>query len=151
MEHMISDSPDNKIQRVEWTSNLSMHVAKLDAQHQKLFAITNNLIELYEKRSDELLNVLEDLVQYTSDHFRDETHLMFETRYTGLEEQKQMHDQFIDKVSIFIKEYSKGKEQLTYDMLNYSRNWLYMHTSEEDLKFARYLVKTGLKDKYWNR
>ena len=51
MEHMISDSPDKKIQPVEWTSKLSMHVAKLDAQHQKLFAITNNLIELYEKES----------------------------------------------------------------------------------------------------
>lgn len=97
------------------------------------------------------MNVLEDLVQYTSDHFRDETHLMFETRYTGLEEQKKMHDQFMDKVMEFVKGYSEGDEQLTFDMLSYCRNWLYLHTSEDDLKFADYLVKKGLKDKYCNR
>jgi hemerythrin len=106
---------------------------------------------LYEKGSDDLMDVLEDLVQYTSDHFRDETLLMFETRYPSLEEQKKMHDQFIDKVMEFVKGYSKGNEQLTHNMLSYCRNWLYLHTMEEDLKFAGYLVKTGLNYKYWNR
>jgi len=151
MERTVGHKPGGRIERVTWKPDISLHVAKLDSQHQKLYSITNRLIDLYEQGAGDTIDVLADLVHYSIDHFRDETLIMFESRYPGLDAQKTAHDRFVEKMQEFLRGYADGQEQLTYELLNYCRNWLVAHITNDDTKFAAYLVKTGLKDKYWNR
>ncbi len=151
MKNKAGDSQGGRIERVEWRPEISLHVAKLDSQHQKLYSITNRLIDLYEQGAGDMIDVLAELVQYAMDHFRDETLIMFESRYPGLDAQKTAHDRFVEKMHEFLRGYDEGKEQLTNELLNYCRDWLVAHITNEDTKFAAYLVKTGLRDKYWNR
>lgn len=151
MRSNVGDSHGGRIERVEWNPGISVHVNKIDGQHQKLYSITNRLIDLYEQGSGDVIEVLEELVQYAMDHFRDETLIMYESRFPGLDAQKTDHGRFVEKMQEFLRGYADGQEQLTHELLNYCRNWIVTHTTSQDMEFAAYLVKKGLKDRYWNR
>ena len=71
----------HQFKRLVWDPKYTVHVEELDAQHRKLFTITNDILDLYENRPGELLPSLQDLVEYSCTHFRSENAVMIESNY----------------------------------------------------------------------
>jgi hemerythrin len=133
--------------RLVWDPKYTVHVEELDAQHQKLFNITNNILDLYENGSGELYSSLQGLVEYACTHFRSENKVMIEANYRDYAEQNSQHAAFIDEMGNFLKSYKETDKELTYKILSYLHQWIYSHTVIMDLKYGQHLIRMRANNK----
>lgn len=135
----------NKIPRIHWNPIYSVHVDRLDNQHRKIFDIANHLIDVFESGSDDFLSVINELVDYVTVHFHDEQVVMMNAKFPGLSIQTREHDQFIEKVEGFLKDYDEGNKDLGFKMVVFLRDWINNHTTKMDMEYAKYLLKNSAK------
>lgn len=132
----------DKLDRINWNPRYTVHAEALDLQHQKLFDITNKLLDKYESGSDQCYEIIEELVDYLSKHFHAEQLLMMELNYPEYQKHMEAHKYFIDKVEAFLYGYRNGAKNLTDSMLAFLRDWIFSHTTTFDLKYGEYLLKS---------
>src|SRR5574340_777695 len=125
-----------QFERLVWDPKYTVHVEEIDAQHQKLFDITNNILDLYENGSTELLPAFQGLVQYSNTHFRSERVAMIESNYPGSSEQDSQHLEFINNIQNFLKSYKENDIDVTSKILSYLSKWVYSHTVTLDQKYG---------------
>ena len=133
--------------RLAWEPKYTVHVEELDAEHQKLFNITNNILDLYEKGSAELYPSLQGLVDYLCAHIRSENAVMISCDYPGYAEQNAQHAEFVDTMLSFLKSYKENDKDLTLKILSYLHNWIYSHTVIMDLKYGQHLMQARADNK----
>jgi len=133
------------IPHLQWSNNISVRVDNIDAQHKKLFEITNRLIDAFKAGSGDFLEVISELVEYTTVHFHDEQMVMMNAKFPGLAAHTAEHDKFIAKVEEFLQAYGEGNEDVGSKMLVFLRDWLFAHTSGLDMEFAQFLAKKSAK------
>ena len=127
----------------DWKAEYSMHIPGMDAQHQKLLAIAKNITEA--SRSDlgesTVRDNLDQLVEYTQTHFRDEEEYMAKINFPGLEEHKQVHKKLTEQAL-------KYKETMITNpdvFQNFMADWLIVHILHEDRKYAQFSSKLNSK------
>jgi hemerythrin len=131
-----------KFNRLVWEPKYTVHVDELDAQHQELFKITNNILDLYENGSSELYPSLQNLTEYLCTHIRSENSVMVSCDYPGYATQNAQHSKFLDKMQEFLSGYKKNDKDLTFKILSYLHDWIYSHTVSMDVKYGQHLIKT---------
>jgi hemerythrin len=136
-----------QFKRLVWDPKYTVHVEELDTQHQKLFNITNNILDLYENGSGELYPSLQNLVEYLCTHIRSENVVMINCDYPGYAEQNSQHSKFIDEIQVFLKSYKENDKDLTFKILSYLHEWIYSHTVDMDLKYGQHLIRTRARNK----
>lgn len=135
----------SEIPHLQWSNSISVRVDNIDAQHKKLFEITNRLIDAFKAGSGDFLEVISELVEYTTVHFHDEQMVMMNAKFPGLAAHTAEHDKFIAKVEEFLQAYGEGNEDVGSKMLVFLRDWLFAHTSGLDMEFAQFLAKKSAK------
>ncbi len=135
----------SEIPHLLWSNNISVRVDSIDAQHKKLFEITNRLIDVFEAGSGDFLTVISELVEYTTVHFHDEQMVMMNAKFPGLAAHSAEHDKFIAKVEEFLQAYGEGHPDVGRTMLVFLKDWLFAHTSGLDMEFAQFLAKKPAK------
>ncbi len=131
----------SEISHLQWSSNISVRVDSIDAQHKKLFDVTNRLIDIFEAGSGDFLTVIGELVEYTTVHFHEEQMVMMNAKFPGLAAHTAEHDKFIAKVEEFLQAYGEGQKDAGRTMVVFLRDWLFSHTSGLDMEFAQFLAK----------
>ncbi len=144
---MIQEGMPAKIDRITWNPKYSVHVEVVDAQHRELFSIMNRLADLYESGSEDLFPVLQDLVQYATEHFHAENMIMLKAVYPGFRDHNAEHSQFIDSVQGFLTDHKRQDDQLSYRIMVYIRDWLLSHTQQVDMQYADFLIRTGVVER----
>jgi hemerythrin-like metal-binding protein len=139
--HKISKRPGLSMDRIEWNQALSVGVADIDEQHQRLFTIINNLIDAKkeEREPKALLNILSELVDYSDYHFRTEDNYMIENNYPLFLSHRKEHLAYIKKIGSLITDFENSRESLSDDLLEFLHHWWRTHIAETDLKYARYI------------
>lgn len=129
------------MEKIEWTQALSVGVAEIDEQHQKLFSIIQQLRQAPGEELDKksLLTVLSELVDYSDYHFRTEDNYMIDNSYPLFMSHRKEHLAFIKKTGEFIAALQKDETALPEDILGYLCNWWEQHIVNSDLKYARYI------------
>jgi hemerythrin len=91
------------VMSIQWEENLRLGVAVIDEQHEAIFAHFVKLSDaLYEgKGSDEVIELLKYLNEYTTTHMSDEENIMRQYNYPGLNDQLQQHATFKENVTYF--------------------------------------------------
>ncbi|HPC86737.1 MAG TPA: bacteriohemerythrin [Smithellaceae bacterium] len=135
----------SEIPHLQWSNSISVRVDSIDAQHKKLFDITNSLIDIFEAGSGEFLTVISELVEYTTIHFHDEQMVMMNAKFPGLAAHMVEHNKFIAKVEEFLQAYGEGQKDIGRTMIVFLRDWLFAHTSGLDMEFAQFLAKKPAK------
>ncbi len=131
---------------IKWSDSLSVHVAEIDAQHQKLIGLINTLHDaMLEKKSKEILSkILDDLAAYTVYHFSTEEKYMEQCAFPGFSSHKKEHELFVSKVDSFIKDYQDNKLGLSIDLMNFLRDWVSNHIQGTDKKYTDTFNKNGI-------
>lgn len=132
-------------QHITWDPKYTVHVEAIDAQHQELFSLVNQLIDLHESGSAELYPILKDLVDYLSKHFHAEQMVMMEMRYPRYAMHIQEHQAFTEKIQEFLKGYKEQDRNLTTKMLFFLTSWVFSHTKDIDQQYAVYFQKINQK------
>lgn len=110
----------------------------MDYQHQRLVRLINDLeeVRLHEELKPSLLTViLDEVTNYTHYHFQTEEEIMEKVNYSGMEDHKLLHKDFILKLQLFKVEFEKGSKHIDALFCVFLKNWLMDHIVTEDPKF----------------
>lgn len=129
---------DNKPAVPVFTDEFKTGIELIDEEHKKLFDIIAQIhtaieTELVHDKYDVILDILDELKEYTRVHFADEEKYMSEINYYGLEYQKILHQNFIDKLNeLDLDDVDNNQEAYLYDFLDFLQNWLIKHILKVD-------------------
>ena len=110
----------------------------VDEEHKKLFEIIGKIHatieeELVHDKFDSIMEIIEELRDYTRVHFSDEEEYMRKIGYDGLAKQQILHQNFIDKMKeLNLDDVDENQEAYLYDFLEFLQNWLVNHILKVD-------------------
>lgn len=135
-EWMIKENP------CEFTDEYLVGIDLIDGEHRELFRIVdraNRLVKTYDAVSgyDRIVGILNELKDYTIEHFRDEEEYMESIHYDGIDAQKRAHAAFIDKLeNIDYNEIENNPQEALQKLLEFLLGWLINHILYVDKKIA---------------
>ena len=127
---------------IAWKDFYSVGDPSLDAQHQQLIGIINELYDAMEKKSTQqvIKPILDRLVKYTFEHFKREEEAMEAVEYPDLIPHKAKHDKIRQK-TLDLKD---NADFVTgQNLLAFLKEWWVGHIQSEDKKYAPYLEALG--------
>jgi hemerythrin len=131
---------------MEWTEKLSIGVPTIDNQHKELFRRINKLVLAIKQRrcKEEIDDTIKFLDDYARIHFSEEEKHMRETRYPGLEEQREDHKKYLAALANLKEQASLPRVSgSSYDLSATTNqvvvDWIVAHIMKIDMKFGKYL------------
>lgn len=126
---------------IAWDPKYATGHKLVDAQHQALFQMVNDLHEAIVggQGKTEMLGTLEKLAKYVVEHFRTEEGFMLSLKYPGIDEHKRKHRELTDKATEIINSYRNGKLVLTITLSQFLSDWIRHHIQEEDIALVNWL------------
>jgi hemerythrin len=123
---------------MDWSPALAIGVPTMDAQHQRLVALINDLHEAMKSRQakDELKRVLAGLADYTRTHFVAEEALLDRAGYAGLATQRRSHDAITKKLDELRAKHEAGTLFVSTETMTFLEDWLQTHILREDRAYA---------------
>lgn len=131
-----------------WNDRLSVGIASIDKEHQKLVELLNNFYDAVQANhgKESLAGLLAALIDYTKVHFGNEEQLFAKTAYPEAASHKKAHDDLARQVLEIQKKYLKGANAtLSIETLNFLKNWLLDHIQGADRKYAPHLTSHGIR------
>jgi hemerythrin len=132
---------------IKWDDSLSVNIALIDQQHQKLILMINELHGAMKlgKGKDVLGKIVIGLISYTAIHFKTEEDYFSQFGYAEADSHIKEHVAFVRKVSEFKEGFEKGKLSVSIDVLNFLSDWLQNHIKGTDKKYSQFFNGKGLK------
>ncbi len=121
-----------------FTSKFETGIPMIDEEHRTLFDIIGRIykaieVELVHDKFDLILDILDELKEYTRVHFADEENYMREIGYEGLAQQEILHEKFIETLNnVNLDHVDDNQEEYLYEVLNFLQNWLVNHILKVD-------------------
>jgi hemerythrin len=132
---------------MSWNPKLSVGVAVIDDDHQKLVSMVNELYDAIQagRGKDSLGPTLAKLVDYTKFHFGREEDFMAKTSYPAAVDHKREHDGLTKQVLDVQGKYQSGAAAtLSLEVMNFLKNWLLQHIQGSDKKYGPHLNAQGI-------
>lgn len=131
---------------IEWSSELSVGLEEIDAQHQVLVDLLNQIHEAIQQRhgAEATQNIVEKLGEYTRVHFAVEESLMRILHYPEYERHKIEHDRLIQQLFDLHGRLDAGKA-VSFELAHFLKVWLTKHIMESDKRYAPYFLAQGIK------
>ncbi len=128
-----------------WTDAMATDIAMVDEQHQRLLDIFNRiaLAQAQDAARGAVIALLDELVDYTRYHFREEEKLML--KWTVDSKHRMMHLRahesfrgFLRRAHVLLSERTADvAEDVVVDLLAFLAQWLLHHIMEVDKRMAR--------------
>ena len=134
-----------------WKNSYSVKVKEIDEQHIRLFEIGSKLYEIILLKDDtdhydEIINILEELTEYTQYHFTFEEGLLEREGYEDLELHKIEHDFFIKKVKKLGKsDFEEGQNDALLKIVSFVADWITSHILKTDAQYISFFSEKGIK------
>jgi len=124
-----------------WDNSFRTGDRFVDTQHQELFRMVNDLHDaiVMGMGKHALTATLENLINYTVEHFEEEECLMNEMHYPGLPRHHLRHKGLTDRVIALAGEFSAGRAVLPITLSQFLTDWLLHHIKEDDVAFIKYV------------
>ena len=119
-----------------WQDDLDTGIDVIDGQHRRIVEMINQLEAARQSGSQvAIVEVLDELVDYTLSHFAFEEELMEEAGYAFCAAHKRVHEVFIKRVSEYRMRFEAG-EDITDELRNMLSRWLFNHIRGDDKAYA---------------
>lgn len=131
---------------IVWDKLFETGISEIDIQHKKLVNIINKVHDSFSNKGsvDNLSQVLDELVDYTKYHFTTEEDYFEEFDYPDKIAHLREHRDFTEKVETFIADYKNGKATVSYELINFLKEWLINHILDSDKKYVPLFRQNGL-------
>ena len=116
------------MQFIEWSDNLLTGVQECDLQHKKLINLFNALYQAVRLGVDKkaIDEAFQTLLSYFDRHFELEEKLMEEKGYPELEQHRNEHQEFKNRIEEMMKEYQAGDLNML-EILKFLKTWWLNH------------------------
>ena len=128
---------------LQWKKEFEVGVAEIDEQHQKLVAIANHVYELMRNdlaldKYDQIVEILQELKEYTVYHFQYEEGLMQKAGYKKRFSHKILHQEFLAQVeAVDLSAVDENQDAYLVQIMDFIANWLIDHIVGEDKKVGQ--------------
>ena len=128
---------------LQWKEEYEVGVAEIDEQHQKLIDIANRVYELMRNelaldKYDQIVEILQELKEYTVYHFHFEEGLMQKARYKKRFSHKILHQNFLAQVeAVDLSAVDENQDAYLIQIMDFIANWLIEHIVGEDKKVGQ--------------
>lgn len=131
---------------IDWENKYSINVAEVDKQHQGLFGILNRLHESLTNGEEKSMQekILDELIDYTVEHFATEEKLFQDTGFPGYENHKKIHDDLTGQAIQIQNEFRNDNATISFELLDFLHQWLTEHTLGLDQEAGGYLNSKGI-------
>jgi hemerythrin len=128
---------------IEWKEEYALGIETIDDQHKKLFQIADRIYELIRNdvlidKYDSIIEIINELKDYTVNHFAAEEEYMKSIGYKRLLSQKAAHHDFLHKMGeIELDKIDNGQNVYLLETLDFVVEWLGQHILKEDKLIIR--------------
>ena len=128
---------------LQWKEEYEVGVAEIDEQHQKLIDIANRVYELMRNelaldKYDQIVEILQELKEYTVYHFHFEEGLMQKAKYKKRFSHKILHQEFLAQVeAVDLSAVDENQDAYLVQIMDFIANWLIEHIVGEDKKVGQ--------------
>jgi hemerythrin len=128
---------------IQWTPELSVDNASLDAEHQEWIRLLNEFyIGLKSGEPNQKLEILiTGMINYTNYHFANEEKYMTTNHFPDFESHKEKHELYVAKLKEYHDKIKEGKLVISIEVTNYLKSWLLNHIKGSDQQYARFINK----------
>jgi hemerythrin len=127
----------------QWRNEFSVGNVLIDDDHRQLIKMVNALSAAAEQNNDTAIQEkpLDDLINFTQAHFRNEENEMARIEYAGLAEHKREHEKLFTELKTYIdKESGLGQQ-----MAKFLKDWVLYHIQHSDQHMGEAMSKSGSK------
>ena len=128
---------------LQWKEEYEVGGAEIDEQHQKLIDIANRVYELMRNelaldKYDQIVEILQELKEYTVYHFHFEEGLMQKAKYKKRFSHKILHQNFLAQVeAVDLSAVDENQDAYLVQIMDFIANWLIEHIVGEDKKVGQ--------------
>lgn len=125
---------------IGWSDEFALNLPEIDAQHQVLFGLIDQLWTAIVARSgrDDQLRLIGDLEDYAAQHFKEEELFMRANGFPGLAAHKAAHETYVRRIASERASIVSGSPTLSLDLLRFLQDWLVEHIMASDREYARH-------------
>ncbi len=132
---------------IVWDNVYSVGYELFDSQHKNLIEMINNLYAafLHGNAHDKASEIVSEMIKYTDYHFKTEEKYFEKYRYPHTDKHKEEHMLFVSKATELKHGLENGKVTITYDIMNFLRQWLIEHIMGEDKKYEKFFKENNIE------
>ena len=120
------------MESIKWRDEYNIDIPEIDEQHQRLVGMINSLATNSEPGN--IFDTVMHMSKYADDHFELEENIMLRCGCDALNEHREQHLQFRQRVSELAGlDYTTGEHSL--DAFTYLCNWLINHILKMDMQY----------------
>ncbi len=103
------------MEKIKWSAEYSVGVAKIDEQHQELFNLLNDLQESLTRgwNQEKVREIFDLLEEHTLAHFSEEEKIMTLFNYSDQDNHVLHHRDLIEELDYLKKQWSRGTLKIT--------------------------------------
>lgn len=133
---------------LNWRDEYSIGVAQIDSEHRQLFDVINEFHDQQQGAiaANDILKMLNRLIKYSEQHFRNEEAIMRGEGYAGMDEHQQQHDKLVGAIFDIAADVEAGKSTIDMQLHTFLKNWLLDHILLHDMNFADFLKAKAAAD-----
>lgn len=126
-----------------WSDSFSVGIKVFDDDHKVLINLINKINRaMLEGKGKAVLNeTLGELISYTKYHFEREEKMMEKANYSDYVSHKKIHNDLIEQVLQIKSDLDKGKKEISYELLDFLKEWIINHIQGNDKKYTKELKK----------
>lgn len=134
----------------KWKDEYSTGIDVIDKQHRQLLKIGSRIMDLADAKEgvdnyDAIVEVLQELKEYTVYHFGYEEEIMQRLEYEHYSSHKFEHYFVIKKIQKFEKEDLDEKQSETIlKLVEFISDWISNHILQEDMKYKSLFISRGV-------
>lgn len=125
----------------KWTTDWSVGNELIDSDHVHLIELINKLhySMMMGKGAQLVGEILNELIQYTVEHFGREERLMLEINYDEYAQHKHEYEKLIEAVQAIKAKFEAGLIVPPVSVFGFLTEWLFKHIKACDLKLGKVL------------
>lgn len=130
-----------------WNDKMTVNSKEIDQQHQQLINMLNELFQAFldKDHKEKIGSIIDKMTDYAVYHFKTEEDYFRAFKYEEKARHEMEHEDFRDKVNEFRMKYKANHSALTFEVVNFLRNWLNTHIMESDKRYMECFTKNGVK------
>ena len=130
---------------ISWSDELSVQIASIDAQHQKLVSIINSLHDSMQldKANAVMRRILAELASYTATHFSHEERLFKQYGYLDSASHQTSHASLVAQLHDLQTPFDAGVP-ISLKTFSFIKKWLTEHIMKDDRAYSQFLRSKGV-------
>ena len=134
----------------KWKEEFNLNIEEIDKQHKKLMEIGRRAYDIaiiddgYD-RYDEIMEIIDELLEYTKYHFEYEEKMLKEYNYVHIHDQEEEHSFYIYKIKDIASrdDIDDNQRKVVLEVIDFLSEWISKHIAIADREYAVFLKRVS--------